>query len=106
MFAMRMPAMCHYSPAIVALSVVFAIAGSLLSLWLTFLFRDQPSGRKARKTASASLMGAAICAMHYTGMAAVSFRTSDAVLDLSHAVRVTSLGAAGIVTVSMMVLVG
>ncbi len=49
MAAMRMPAMCHYSPAIVVISVVLAIAGSLLSLWLTFLFRDQPTGRKAAK---------------------------------------------------------
>ncbi len=51
-------------------------------------------------------MGAAICAMHYTGMAATSFTASDAVLNWSHAVRVTSLGVAGITTVPWMVLVG
>src|ERR1700693_2783023 len=61
MAAMRVPGMCHYSPLIVALSVLFAIAGSLLSLRLTFLFRDQATGRKLRKAASALLMGAAIC---------------------------------------------
>ena len=73
MAAMRLPAMCHYSPAIVALSVLFAIAGSLLSLWLMFLFREEATGRRLRKGASALVMGAAISVMHYTGMAAASF---------------------------------
>jgi PAS domain S-box-containing protein len=104
MAAMRLPAMCHYSPAIVALSVLFAIAGSLLSLWLTFLFRDHGTGRRLRKITSALVMGAAICVMHYTGMAAVSFTASAIVPNLSHAVRVSSFGIAGIVTVTVMVL--
>jgi PAS domain S-box-containing protein len=106
MAAMRMQAMSHYSLAIVALSVSFAIAGSLLSIWLTFLFRHQPTGEKLRKVASVLLMGAAICVMHYTGMAAASFTASGAVPNLFHTVRVTDLGVAGIVTVTLMVLVG
>ena len=105
MAAMRLPGMCHYSPAIVTLSVLFAIAGSLLSLWLTFLFRDEVAGRRLRKAASALLMGAAISVMHYTAMAAASFTTSATVPNLSHAVYVSSLGIAGIVTVTVMVLV-
>jgi two-component system, sensor histidine kinase and response regulator len=64
MAAMRLPAMCHYSPAIVTFSVIVAIAGSLLSLWLTFLFRVEAAGQRLRKAASAVAMGAAICAMH------------------------------------------
>jgi PAS domain S-box-containing protein len=106
MAAMRLPGMCHYSPAIATLSVLFAIAGSLLSLWLTFLFRDEPAGRRLRKAASALLMGAAISVMHYTAMAAASFTAFATVPNLSRAVRVTSLGIAGIVTVTVMVLVG
>jgi PAS domain S-box-containing protein len=53
-------------------------------------------------------MGAAISAMHYTGMAAVRFTASAHAMipDFSHAVQVTSLGAAGIVTVPWMVLLG
>jgi PAS domain S-box-containing protein len=105
MAAMRMQAMSHYSPAIAGLSVLFAIAGSLLSLWLTFLFRHRPTGEKLRKVASVLLMGAAICVMHYIGMAAVSVTASGAVPNLSHTVRVTDLGVAGIVTVTVMVLV-
>jgi two-component system NarL family sensor kinase len=106
MAAMRMSAMCHYSPAIVGLSVLFAIAGSLLSLWLTFIFRVQAAGRRRRKATTALLMGAAICIMHYTAMAAASFTSSGDVPNLSQAVRVTPLGIAGIVTVTVMVLVG
>jgi PAS domain S-box-containing protein len=105
MAAMRLPAMCHYSAAIVTFSVLFAIAGSLLSLWLTFFFRDK-AGWRRRKAASALLMGASIAGMHYTGMAAASFTASATVPNVSHAVRVTGLGIAGIVTVTVMVLVG
>ena len=104
MASMRMEAMCHYSPALVTLSVVLAIAFSLLSLWLTFLFRVEGSGRRLRKIASALLMGAAISAMHYTGMASANYTRSTEVPDLSHAVSISSLGIAGIGTVIVMVL--
>jgi PAS domain S-box-containing protein len=106
MAAMRLPAMCHYSTAMVALSVLFAIAGSLLSLRLTFLFRDQATGRKLRKAASALAMGTAISIMHYTGMAAATFTVSAAVPNLSFAVRLTTLGTVAIVTVVVILLVG
>lgn len=104
MAAMRLPAMCHYSAAIVTFSVLFAIAGSLLSLWLTFFFRDK-AGWRRRKAASALLMGAAIAGMHYTGMAAATFTATPTVLNVSHTMRVTGLGIAGIFTVTVMVLV-
>jgi PAS domain S-box-containing protein len=104
MASMRMQAMCHYSPALVTLSVVLAIAFSLLSLWLTFLFRVEASGRRLRKVASALLMGAAISVMHYTGMASASYTRSTEVPDLSHAVTIASLGIAGIGIVTVMVL--
>jgi PAS domain S-box-containing protein len=102
MAAMRLAGMCHYSVPIVALSVLCAIAGSLLSLWLTFLLRDQAVGRRQRMVASALLMGAAICVMHYTGMAAVTFTASAEVPDLSYVIRVTALGIAGITIVTVM----
>jgi len=105
MAAMRLPAMCRYSPALVTLSVLLAIAGSLISLWLTFHFRDEPARRTLRKAASALLMGAAIGSMHYTAMAAASFTPSAMVPDLSHTLSVSFLGAAGISAVSGMVLV-
>ncbi|MEX2572159.1 MAG: MHYT domain-containing protein [Gemmatimonadota bacterium] len=74
MAAMRVPAEVSYQPSIVALSVAIAVAASLAALWLSLRFREE-SGRFAAlgKGASALVMGLAICGMHYTAMAAVSF---------------------------------
>lgn len=44
MAAMRLAAMCRYSPSLVALSVALAIAFSLISLWLAFFFGASPPG--------------------------------------------------------------
>ena len=98
--------MCHYSLPIVGLSVLVAVAGSLLSLRLTFLFGNRPTGWKLRKIASAVAMGAAISLMHFTGMAAASFTTDNTPPDFTHAVRITLLGIAGILTVTVIVLFG
>ena len=104
MAAMRLPAMCHYSPALVTLSVVLAIVISLVALWLTFRFRNDAKGKWMPKIASALLMGAAIPVMHYTGMAAAGFTSSAVQPSLSHAVSVSSLGVTGITIVTFMVL--
>jgi PAS domain S-box-containing protein len=104
MASMRMQATCRYSPALVTLSVALAISFSLLSFWLTFLFRVEAGGRRLRKVASALLMGAAISVMHYTGMASVSYTRSAEVPDLSHAVTISLLGIAGIGVATVMVL--
>lgn len=45
-------------------------------------------------------MGAAICAMHYTGMAAATFTASGVAPDLSHSVSVSLLGTTGVITVT------
>lgn len=105
MASMRMQGMHHYSPALVTVSVLLAMVFSLLSLWLTFLFRDEPHGWKLRKVASVALMGTAIWLMHYTGMASVTFTASATVPDLSQAMRISSLSAAGIGAVALMVLI-
>ncbi len=76
MAAMRLPAMCRYSPALLTLSVVLAIVISFVALWLTFYFRGETTAWGWRKTLSALVMGAAIPVMHYTGMAAASFTPS------------------------------
>ncbi len=105
MAAMRLRAMCHYSPALVALSILIAIAGSWIALWITFVFRHEQPGRWHRKAAGALLMGAAIASMHYSAMAAASFTSSGQPPDLSHAVSVSALGIAGLSGVPAMVLV-
>jgi PAS domain-containing protein len=104
MGSMRLPAMIHYSPPLVLLSVLLAIVFSLMALWLTFLFRNEPRGW-GWKAASALLMGAAISSMHYTAMAAANYTPSAAAPDLSHAVSISFLGTVGITIVTLMVLV-
>jgi PAS domain S-box-containing protein len=104
MASMRFQGMHRYSPALVTLSVLLAVLFALLSVWLTFLFRDGPRGWKLRKVGSVALMGAAIWVMHYTGMASCSYIESARPPDLSHAVRISSLSAAGICAVALTVL--
>ena len=104
MAAMRLPAMCHYSPTLVTLSIILAIVISLVALWLTFRFRNDAKVKWLPKLASAAVMGAAIPVMHYTGMAAAGFTFTSASPDLSHAVSVSSLGVTGITIVTFMVL--
>jgi NO-binding membrane sensor protein with MHYT domain len=104
MDAMRLPAMCHFDRALVALSVVLAIGISFVALWLTFRARVERGGGGWRKIASSVVMGAAIPVMHYTGMAAASFTLSGKVPNLSHAVKVSVLGMTAIIMVTLLVL--
>jgi PAS domain S-box-containing protein len=104
MAAMRLPAECQFNSSLVVLSVVFAVLISLAALWITFHFRDEKTGSGWEKLAGAVVMGAAIPVMHYTGMAAASFTPSGKPVDLSHAVSISTLGTAGIVAVTFIVL--
>ena len=105
MAAMRLPAMCHFSPAVVVVSVILAIAISLVALWQTFRFREETKSGGWQKVVSALVMGAAIPMMHYTGMAAASFTPTLAVAgNLSRALTISSLGTISIVIVTFMVL--
>ncbi len=104
MTALRLPAICQFNAFLVVLSVLFAILISLAALWISFHFRDEKTGIGREKLAGAVVMGAAIPVMHYTGMAAASFTSSGAAVDLSHAVSISALGIAGIVAVTFIVL--
>jgi signal transduction histidine kinase len=104
MASMHAPAMHHYAPAIVTLSIVFAVGFSFLSLRLAFFFRGGDRGVKGRRVASIFLLGAAICVMHYTGMAAVTFTASAVPPELSHALPVSFLGIVAIGSMTITVL--
>jgi two-component system sensor histidine kinase/response regulator len=104
MASMRMSAVSRFSPLLVTLSIVLAIVFSLAALLLAFDLREETKGTPSRKIASAAVMGAAISGMHYTGVASASFIPSAATPDLSHAVSVSVLGSAGIVTVTLIIL--
>ncbi len=104
MGAMRLPAVCRYSVGLVALSVVLAVVISLVALWLTFHLRAQTNSMSWPKLSSALLMGAAIPVMHYTGMAAAAFRYTAVAPNLTHSVKISSIGIVGIGTVTFMIL--
>lgn len=73
MAAMRLPAAMHYNPLLVGLSAEIAVGVSLVALWLTHGLQNRDSNVWWHKMGAAVLMGVAIPAMHYTGMAAVGF---------------------------------
>ena len=105
MAAMRLPAMCHYSRPIVAASVALAIIIAMVALNLTFRFREETSWGGWRKLASAIVMGAAVPAMHYTGMAAASFTpAATAEGSIAHAISISEIGTTAIIAVTFMVL--
>src|SRR5260370_19295953 len=103
MSSMRLAAVCRFNLLIVALSVVLAIGFSLIALLMAFGSRDETQ-LTVRRLGSALMMGAAISAMHYTGMEAASFIPSVLPVDLSHAVSISSLGNNGIAIVTLLVL--
>src|SRR6266568_1353723 len=104
MAAMRLPAMCSYDPLLLTLSVVSAIAISLIAIWLTFHFREEKRASLLWKSGSAVVMGAAIPVMHYIGMASAHFTPMSGAPDISHAVSTSTLGFAGVTSVTLLVL--
>jgi len=103
MSAMRLPAMMEYRWELVVLSVVVAVAISLVALILTFRVR-QDQRTSLKKLVSAIVMGSAIALTHYTGMWAVQFRLSAIAPDPEHAISISWLGIAAISGVSFAVL--
>jgi two-component system sensor histidine kinase/response regulator len=105
MAAMRLPAVAQYSTFLVACSILLAILFSLVALLMAFGLRGETRWSVPRRLGSATLMGAAISAMHYTGMAAASFIPASPP-DLSYAVNISSLANNGIAIVTLIVIVG
>jgi PAS domain S-box-containing protein len=97
MAAMRLSAVCQYSPPLVALSAVISGVASLVALAFTFDHRTDFSQTALAKFISATAMGTAIFLMHYAGMWSVSFIPSTVLPDIAHAVSISSLGLSGIV---------
>ena len=104
MASMRAPAMHHYAPALVVLSIAFAVGFSLASLRLAFFFRNGDRGMRGRRVASTFLLAAAIWVMHYTGMAALTLTRSPIRPDLTHAVPVSFIGIVAIGSIAIAVL--
>ncbi len=105
MAAMRLPATTQFSPLLVTFSVLFAILFSLVALLMAFDLREETKWTVPRRLGSATVMGFAVSAMHYTGMAAASFIPASHP-DLSHAVSISPFANSGIAIVTLIVLVG
>ncbi|MFD1787913.1 MHYT domain-containing protein [Sphingomonas floccifaciens] len=100
MAAMRMPATLGYDWRWVAASVVIAVAAATAAMWLAST--DRQIGRRLL---AATVMGAAIAGMHYSGMAAAVF---VATRDIDHAQGTASANqtylAVGISVVTVLIM--
>jgi PAS domain S-box-containing protein len=103
MAAMRLPATTRYSPLLVTCSILLAIVFSLIALLMAFDLREETRWTVPRRLGSATLMGVAVSAMHYTGMAAASFIPAS-LPDLSHAVSIPPVGNSAVVIAALIVL--
>jgi PAS domain S-box-containing protein len=104
MAAMRLPAHMHWNVPIIVVSVLIAIVVSLVALWLTFRFRTETRELAPLKFASAAVMGVAVVAMHYTGMAAATFVPAELPTGGLQGTSISSLGIGGIVLATFGVL--
>jgi NO-binding membrane sensor protein with MHYT domain len=71
MDAMRMNGVVTYDQRLVEASIAIAIVAAIVALWLTVVIR-----RTVGVIVGATIMAAAVCSMHYTGMAAMHVRLS------------------------------
>jgi PAS domain S-box-containing protein len=104
MAAMRLPAIARFSLLLVAISVLFAFIFSLVALMMAFDLREETRWTVPRRLGSAAVMGLAVSAMHYTGMAAASFIPASPP-DLSYAVSISPFANNGIAIVTLIVIV-
>lgn len=104
MAAPRLPAVIRYSPLPVTWSVLLAILFSVIALLMAFGLREENKWTVPRRLGSAAVMGVAVSAMHYTGMAAARFIPASPP-DLSHAVSISPIANNGIGIVTLIVIV-
>jgi NO-binding membrane sensor protein with MHYT domain len=78
MAAMRLSGTVSYDPTVVALSVAIAVVAATAALWATLTIQGPVAAIGA-----SLVMGVAVSAMHYTGMASVhvSMHASDSPVD-------------------------
>jgi PAS domain S-box-containing protein len=104
MAAMRLLAIPRYSVPWVTFSILLAILFSLIALLMAFDLREETRWGVRRRLGSATVMGIAVSAMHYSGMAAATFIAAPPP-TLSHAVGISPLANNGIGIVTFIVLV-
>nr|WP_296070818.1 MHYT domain-containing protein [uncultured Actinoplanes sp.] len=92
-----------YDLGLVAASVIIAVVASTVALWFAVSVRGY-----RRISGAAAIMAAAVCGMHYTGMAAMSVRLNatgpqavEGIRPLTMIVPITVITAATIVAVAL-----
>lgn len=68
MYGMKFGGYIEWDFGVVAASLAIAVAASTAALWLAF-----KTSSLANRAAASAVMAGAVCAMHYTGMAAADF---------------------------------
>ncbi|AEV82158.1 histidine kinase [Actinoplanes sp. SE50] len=103
MEGMRMSAVVHYDPVLVAASALIALAACTTALWFAVSVRGL-----TRIAGAAAVMAVAVCGMHYTGMAAMSVRLDPSIVPAAGGIRpltmivpITLITAATIVGVAL-----
>ena len=92
MAAMAISMKIHYLPGLFTLSILIAIFASEAALYLAIKSsQSSPNNRLLLKIISSLIMGAAICGMHYTGMAAAVFTPLDKMPNMSSAASPSTL---------------
>jgi PAS domain S-box-containing protein len=103
MAAMRLAAMHYYKTELLIISIVLAVIIS--SAGLEIIYHSGGEDRPWQRTLGAAFaLGMAIPIMHYTGMAAVHFVASPVPPVLTHAVDISTLAYAGILSATLVVL--
>ncbi|MFJ3348830.1 putative bifunctional diguanylate cyclase/phosphodiesterase [Enterobacter bugandensis] len=102
MAALMLEGSIFWDRRIVGVSVMIAVVASGVALWLAFRLRDKHKGVFVTRILAALVMGAAICAMHYTGMSAAHFH------EMAHTLPggVSELGLSIWVSVTTLALLG
>jgi two-component system sensor histidine kinase/response regulator len=103
MAAMRLQATPMWNPKLIAASVVIAVAVSGVALALASSLRAEQRTVTPRKLLAAVVMGGAIAAMHYTGMAAAHWMPDASSPPNEASVAVSALGVGSIVSVTAIV---
>jgi NO-binding membrane sensor protein with MHYT domain len=86
MAAMRMDGTPTWDMRLIIASVVIAVVASVVALWFTVSVR-----KSGAVVGAAAIMGVAVCAMHYTGMAAMKVRLHAVPSDVTGIQAVTFL---------------
>lgn len=83
MAAMKTGAMVRYNPVLFSLSIMIALSAAMVALFVTWFIEEiQPRRAFLVKLVAAMMMGAAICGMHYTAMAAADFYVVGSLADM------------------------